>query len=68
MTSIDQIPEDLRETISDTLASQNQSTAYNDWFDQYVEDADIQINEMPADVRVQRGHEPCGDRRRRNGG
>ena len=50
VTSIDQIPEDLRETISDTLASQNQSTAYNDWFDQYVEDADIQINEMPADV------------------
>ncbi len=50
VTSIDQIPEDLRKTISDTLASQNQSTAYNDWVDQYVEDADIQINEMPADV------------------
>lgn len=50
VTSIDQIPEDLREKISDQLASEAQQTAYSEWLDQYVEDADIKINPMPEDV------------------
>lgn len=50
VTSIDQIPEDLRDKISDQLASEAQQTAYSEWLDQYVEDADIKINPMPEDV------------------
>ncbi len=50
VTSIDQIPENLRDTISDTIASNAQSDAYNAWLDQYVEDAGIEINPMPEEV------------------
>ena len=50
VTSIDQIPEDLRNQFSDTLKTEEEGTAYNDWLNSYVDEADIQINEMPADV------------------
>lgn len=50
VTSIDQIPEDLRTQISDSLASSAQSTAYSEWLDGYVEDAGVTINPMPEDV------------------
>ena len=50
VTSIDQIPEDLRSQISDTIASTNQTEAYNAWLDEYIASADIQINPMPEDV------------------
>ncbi len=50
VTSIDQIPEDLRNQFSDTLKTEEEGTAYTEWLDGYVDDADIQINEMPADV------------------
>lgn len=50
VTSIDQIPEDLRSKISDTVKSNNQSTAYNNWLNDYVEAADIVINPMPENV------------------
>lgn len=50
VTSIDQIPEDLRNQFSDTIKTEEEGTAYNDWLNSYVDEADIQINEMPADV------------------
>lgn len=50
VTSIDQIPEAFRTEISDTITSTEQRTAYNEWLDQYVEDAGIEINTMPEDV------------------
>ena len=50
VTSIDQIPEDLRTTFSDAIKSEKQGTAYTEWFQNYVDSADLQINEMPADV------------------
>lgn len=50
VTSVDQIPEDLRQTISDTLKSTASTEAYSAWFDALKESADIQINEMPAEV------------------
>ncbi len=50
VTSADQIPEDLRDTIISTIEDQNQSTAYNEWLNGYVEAADIQVNPMPENV------------------
>ena len=50
VTSIDQIPEDLRTTFSDAIKSEKQGTAYTEWFQNYVDSADLQIDEMPADV------------------
>lgn len=49
-TSLDQYPSEFIDYISNIVKSQNQSTAYNDWFNSYKEQADIQINDMPADV------------------
>lgn len=49
-TSLDQYPSEFVDYISNIVKSQNQSTAYNDWFNSYKEQADIQINDMPADV------------------
>lgn len=50
VTSIDQIPEDLRDTFSSSVKSTNQRTAYNDWLTATREEADIQINDMPENV------------------
>lgn len=49
-TSLDQYPSEFVDYISNIVKSQNQSTAYNDWFNSYKEQADIQINDMPTDV------------------
>ena len=43
-------PSEFVDYISNIVKSQNQSTAYNDWFTSYKEQADIQINDMPEDV------------------
>lgn len=50
VTSIDQIPEDLRSTFSKTIESNNQRAAYNDWLTKTRDEADIQINDMPENV------------------
>lgn len=50
VTSVDQIPEDLRDTFSSSIKSTNQRTAYNDWLTKTREEADIQISDMPSDV------------------
>ena len=50
VTSVDQIPEEIRDQFVQTIEQTAQSTAYNEWFEQYVADADIKINPMPEDV------------------
>lgn len=50
VTSVDQIPEDLREDFIEAVKSEKQGAAYTEWFQNYVDSADLQINEMPADV------------------
>lgn len=49
-TSLDAYPSEFVDYISNIVKSQNQSTAYNDWFTSYKEQADIQINDMPENV------------------
>lgn len=50
VTSVDQIPEGLREYFAQTIETTEQDNAYNDWLEAQREKADIQINEMPEDV------------------
>ena len=50
VTSVDQIPEGLREYFTQTIEITEQDNAYNDWLEAQREKADIQINEMPEDV------------------
>lgn len=49
-TSVDDYPQEFRDYMSNILASQNQSTAYNEWYENYKSQADIQINDMPSNV------------------
>lgn len=49
-TNVSDYPSEFVEYIANILKSQNQSTAYNEWFDSYKEQADIQTNEMPSNV------------------
>lgn len=50
VTSIDEIPEDLQSTFSETIQSNNQSEAYTEWLENYRDEADIEIFDMPEDV------------------
>lgn len=50
VSSVDEIPEEIRDTISESLKTDKQGTAYNDWLNDYVDKADIQINDMPENV------------------
>ncbi len=47
VTSIDQIPSDWVETIKQSLQSQDQSTAYQNWLSEKKENSDLVINDMP---------------------
>lgn len=49
-TSLDAYPEEFVTYIRDVVKSQNQSDAYDTWFSDYKEQADIQINDMPENV------------------
>lgn len=49
-TSIDQLPEEYRDYISNVISTQEEQTAYNKWLTEYTEKADIKINAMPKDV------------------
>lgn len=49
-TSVDAYPQEFRDYMSNILASQNQSSAYNEWYENYKSQADIQINDMPSNV------------------
>lgn len=50
VSSIDDIPDDIVESVRSTVHTQQVSTAYNTWLADYTEKADIQINKMPAEV------------------
>ena len=47
LTSTDQIPVEFLDSVKESLKQQNQSTAVQEWFNEYKENADIQINPMP---------------------
>ncbi|MEE0846066.1 MAG: peptidylprolyl isomerase [Eggerthellaceae bacterium] len=47
ITSIDQLPSEFADSYRETLRSQSQQEAYQAWFDEYKEGADIVINDMP---------------------
>lgn len=49
-TEADQIPEEIRTYISDAIKSDEQGSAYTEWWNTYLEEADLQINPMPEDV------------------
>ncbi len=49
-TSLDAFPTAFVDYVRNILKSQNQSTAYNDWFTNYKSQADIVINDMPSNV------------------
>ncbi len=50
VTSIDQVPEEMRDYISNIVKTQAQSEAYTNWWNDYKEKADLQINPMPENV------------------
>ncbi len=50
ITSIDQLPAEFVDTFRETLRQQSQQDAYQAWFDEFKEGADIVINDMPATV------------------
>ena len=49
-TSADQLPEEFRTYIANVLKTQNQSTDYTEWMNDYVDKADLKINDIPQDV------------------
>ena len=49
-TEADQIPEEIRTYISDAIKSDEQGSAYTEWWNTYLDEADLQINPMPEDV------------------
>ena len=48
--SIDDVPEEIADAVRDALTSEEESTAYNEWYNEYKEGMDIVINDMPEDV------------------
>lgn len=50
VTSLDQIPEDFRDTITSMASSVKSNSDYTAWLDELRESADIVINDMPANV------------------
>lgn len=50
VTSIDEVPEGIRDYALDTMETQQVSAAYGAWLTEYVENADIKINPMPENV------------------
>lgn len=50
LTSIDSVPKDIATTIAANLKTAAQSAAYNNWLNEYTENAKIKINKMPENV------------------
>lgn len=50
VASIDDAPKAVKKYIKNVLATQNENVNFNEWLEKYVDEADIQINDMPADV------------------
>ncbi len=50
LTSTDQVPAEILETVKTAMERQKSSQAFNDWYTSYKESADIVINPMPENV------------------
>ncbi len=50
VSSIDEIPEGIREAIVSKIKNGKEGEAYGKWLTEYTEAADIKINKMPAEV------------------
>lgn len=50
VTKIKQVPKKIRTYIKNILETQEKSSAYSTWLDDYTKAANIQINDMPEDV------------------
>lgn len=50
LTDPNQLPEEMLEQIRTRAISADADTAFNDWIEQKREEADVVINDMPADV------------------
>ncbi len=50
LTSTDQVPTEILESVRTSLQSQKDSEAFSNWYTEYKESADLVINEMPSNV------------------
>lgn len=50
VSSADEIPEAIRDAISSKIKTEEESAKYSTWLNDYIDKADIKINEMPEDV------------------
>lgn len=50
VTSVDQIPSDLKKSIVSTIKNKQVSADYSTWLSDYTDKADIKINKMPSNV------------------
>lgn len=50
VTKVDEIPDDIKKTISDSIKTTKQDEAYNKWSTEYLDGAEIVINKMPKNV------------------
>lgn len=50
VSSADEIPEAIRDAISSKIKTEEESTKYSTWLNDYIDKADIKINEMPEDA------------------
>lgn len=50
LTSVDQVPTEILESVRTSLTSQKESEAFNTWYTEYKESTEIVINEMPENV------------------
>ena len=50
LTSLDQLPEGLRDYVTNQAASVDEDSAYNDWLEEKRHAADITVNPMPENV------------------
>ena len=50
VTSIDQVPSEIKDYIANVIKTQQVSTDYSKWLQEYQDKADIKINKMPEDV------------------
>lgn len=50
LTSLDQVPDELTKYIKNYLKSNNESTEFQKWYDDYKSQQDIKINDMPSNV------------------
>lgn len=50
VSSADEIPEAIRDAISSKIKAEEESAKYSTWLNDYIDKADIKINEIPEDA------------------